>query len=264
MSLRESPPDFVGAVDKDIDGLRIAWSQDFGFADVHPDVREVTSKAAMVFEELGCSVEETDLAMGEPYDAFGPLHAADSYASMGQYLETHADLLTDYGRFFLEIGSRVTAAEYARGLGPHQRAEDKDDRPVRGVRPAALADGVLPGLPEREVSGANQGRVEVPRAVLERSLHAAHQRRRAPCRDGPGGLFGGRPADRAAHRRKVGRRGDGACGVCRLRARKALDRPPAGGVLKAGDALEGMRGTGGSRLRRPLRNPLSLDGRGLG
>ena len=117
ISLRESPPDFVGAVDKDIDGLRIAWSQDFGFADVHPDVREVTSKAAMVFEELGCSVEETDLAMDEPYDAFGPLHAADSYASIGRYLETHADLLTDYGRFFLEIGSRVTAAEYARGLG---------------------------------------------------------------------------------------------------------------------------------------------------
>ena len=117
MSLRESPPDFVGAVDKDIDGLRIAWSQDFGFADVHPDVREVTSRAAMAFEELGCSVEETDLAMEEPYDAFGPLHAADSYASMGQYLDTHADLLTDYGRFFLEVGSRVTAKEYARGLG---------------------------------------------------------------------------------------------------------------------------------------------------
>ena len=232
VSLRERPPDFVGAVDKDIDGLRIAWSQDFGFADVDPDVREVTSKAAMAFEELGCSVEETDLAMDEPYDAFGPLHAADSYASIGRYLETHADLLTDYGRFFLEIGSRVTAADYARGLGPHQRVEGEDDRPVRGVRPAALADGVLPGLPEREVSGAHQGRVEVPRAVLERGLNAAHQRHRASGRDGPGGLLDGRPAHRAAHRRKVGRRGDGAGGVCRLRARKALDRSQAACFLR--------------------------------
>ena len=87
----------------------------------------------MVFEELGCSVEETDLAMDEPYDAFGPLHAADSYASMGQYLDTQGDLLTDYGRFFLEIGSRVTAKRVRQEPWPHRRVEGENDRPVRGV-----------------------------------------------------------------------------------------------------------------------------------
>ena len=116
-SMREIPPDFVTAVDKDINGLRIAWSPDFGFADVHPDVLEMTSKAARVFEELGCHVEESDLELDPPYDAFGPVQAADSYASSGRYLETHADQLTEFARFMLEIGSKVTAAEYARALG---------------------------------------------------------------------------------------------------------------------------------------------------
>ena len=38
-SLRETPPDFVTSVDKDIKGLRIAWSPDYGFAAVDPEIR---------------------------------------------------------------------------------------------------------------------------------------------------------------------------------------------------------------------------------
>ena len=116
-STREAPPDFVAAVDGDVEGLRIAWSPNFGFADVTPDVLKVTSEAARLFEELGCRVEETDLELDPPYDAFGPVQAADSYASYGSYLRTHADRLTEFARSFLEVGARVTAAEYARTLG---------------------------------------------------------------------------------------------------------------------------------------------------
>lgn len=116
-SLREAPPDLVAAVDRDIEGPRVAWSPEFGFADVDPDVLAVTSGAARVFEDLGCHVEDSNLVMEPPYDAFGPVQAADSYATLGQYLETSWDQLTDFSRFFLEIGSRVTAAEYARTLG---------------------------------------------------------------------------------------------------------------------------------------------------
>lgn len=116
-SIRETTPDFLGAIDRDTEGLRIAWSPDFGFADVDPDVLSVTSSAVSVFEELGCHVDESDLVMDPPYDAFGPIQAADRYAAVGQYLETHADKLTDYTRFFLEFGSRVTTTEYVRALG---------------------------------------------------------------------------------------------------------------------------------------------------
>ena len=116
-SLRETPPDFVAAVDRDIKGLRTAWSPDFGFADVYSEVLDVTSKAAKVFEELGCHVEDSDLVLDPPYDIFMPLQAADSYATLGGYLETDRDRLTDFVIFFLEMGAKVTAAEYAGALG---------------------------------------------------------------------------------------------------------------------------------------------------
>ena len=43
-TIREEPPDFLDALDRSIEGLRIAWSPDFGFADVHPEVLELTSE----------------------------------------------------------------------------------------------------------------------------------------------------------------------------------------------------------------------------
>ena len=72
-SLRETPPNFVSAVDNEIDGLRIAWSPDFGFAEVDAEVLAVTTRAAYVFEELGCHVEGSDLVLEPPYDVFGPV-----------------------------------------------------------------------------------------------------------------------------------------------------------------------------------------------
>ena len=116
-SLREPVPDFVGAVDRQIKGLQIAWSPDFGFADVDPEVSDVTSKAAQVFEELGCRVEGSDLTLEYPYDVFGPIQSADSFTTYGRYLKTHRDELTDFAILFLEIGAEVTAADYARALG---------------------------------------------------------------------------------------------------------------------------------------------------
>ena len=116
-SLRETVPDFVGAVDRDIKGLRIAWSEDYGFAAVDPEVLDVTSKAAHVFAELGCHVEDSDLVLDSPYDAYGPIYEASAYASYGQYLESHGEQMTYYARDFIEAGSKVTGADYARALG---------------------------------------------------------------------------------------------------------------------------------------------------
>ncbi len=115
-SLRFEAPDFVAAANSDIAGLRIAWSPDFGFAEVDAQVLEVTWNAARVFEELSCRVEEVDLEIAPPYDTYGPILDSNSHASLGQYLETHGDQLTGFARFMLERGPS-TAAEYAGALG---------------------------------------------------------------------------------------------------------------------------------------------------
>ena len=115
-SLRDQPPDFVAATETDIAGLRIAWSPDFGFAEVDDEVVDVTWKAAQVFEELSCTVEEVALEIAPPYDTFGPILDAGSHASLGRFLETHGDRLTGFARFLIQRGPRTTA-EYAAALG---------------------------------------------------------------------------------------------------------------------------------------------------
>ena len=116
-SLRETPPDFVAAVDKDVKGLRIAWSPDYGFAAVDPEVLDVTSRAAQVFEELGCRIYDSDLVIDSPYDAYGPLYEASAYESYSQYLETHGEQMTHFARFFIERGAEVGSADRARAIG---------------------------------------------------------------------------------------------------------------------------------------------------
>ena len=117
ISLREPVPDFVAAVDRDIKGLRVAWSPDYGFGAVDPEVLDVTTRAAQVFEELGCNVEDSDLVLDSPYDAFGPIFEAIVYDSYGQYLESHGDQMTQFVRDFIDWGAKVTAVDYAEALG---------------------------------------------------------------------------------------------------------------------------------------------------
>ena len=116
-SIRQAPPDFMAATERKIDGLRIGWSADFGFAPVLPEVVDVTSKAAMVFEELGCAVEEVDMVLPEPYDSFGPIQSAGSYHNLGQYLEEYGGRMTEFARFYIEMGSQVTTGDYIRARG---------------------------------------------------------------------------------------------------------------------------------------------------
>ena len=120
-SLRAPVPDFVGALDRDISGLRIAWSADYGYAGVDPEVIEISAAAARVFEGLGCSVDESGLALESAFETWWPLFSANIAATQGHLLDDPADPLTWYGRMAIEDGARLSAADYARALGGRDR-----------------------------------------------------------------------------------------------------------------------------------------------
>jgi aspartyl-tRNA(Asn)/glutamyl-tRNA(Gln) amidotransferase subunit A len=50
----------------DLRGLRVAWSPDFGYAPVDPEVRRITAEAAASFSDLGCNVEEVTPGWPDP------------------------------------------------------------------------------------------------------------------------------------------------------------------------------------------------------
>jgi len=116
-SLRDTPADYIAALDRDISGLRIGWSPDFGYAAVDPVVVDVCGKAAGIFEGMGCAVSEDVFSIEAPQEAFRVLFAVNTYASSGYLLHEHGDELTDYFRANMEFAATQTAADYARAVG---------------------------------------------------------------------------------------------------------------------------------------------------
>lgn len=157
-SLREPTPDFVAALDRDMRGLRVAWSPDMGYAAVDPEVVETCRRAVEVFEELGCHVEEADdLALDEPFEAFWTIFSATAYAAYGQILQTQAHQLTWYALEALKRGRDVTGADYARALGyiDRLRAQFTElfDRYDLLVTPTMAVTAFPIGHPPREIAG---------------------------------------------------------------------------------------------------------------
>jgi aspartyl-tRNA(Asn)/glutamyl-tRNA(Gln) amidotransferase subunit A len=71
--------DWNESVQGDLRGLRVAYSSDWGYAAVDPEVRRVVGEAVAVFErDLGCVVEEAHPGWEDPIGAFWGLVALET------------------------------------------------------------------------------------------------------------------------------------------------------------------------------------------
>src|SRR5262245_30614365 len=69
-SLPAAGTDYLSALDQGIQGLRVAWSPDWGFAPVDLQVRQLAAAAATRFTELGCQVEEAHPGLTDPAETY--------------------------------------------------------------------------------------------------------------------------------------------------------------------------------------------------
>jgi aspartyl-tRNA(Asn)/glutamyl-tRNA(Gln) amidotransferase subunit A len=71
--------DWMQVLRRDVRGLRVAYSADWGYAAVDPRVREIVGRAARVFErDLACVVEEAHPGWSDPEAIFWGLVALDT------------------------------------------------------------------------------------------------------------------------------------------------------------------------------------------
>jgi len=124
-SMRAPVPDFMAALERDIAGLKIGWSLGFGYAAVDSEVAQSAEAGAQVFEELGCTVDESDLALESPFETWITFFALNAVAAYGHLLENHEDQLTWYIRWSLERGLNLSAVDYARALAERDRMIDQ-------------------------------------------------------------------------------------------------------------------------------------------
>ena len=105
--------DYVAACDGGIAGLRVAWSPDLGYAQVDPEVRELTARAAARFADLGCHVEEANPGLPDPWPIADTIWSA---AQAAYYAHNYADVrdLLDPGRLpIIERGFALSAPALA-------------------------------------------------------------------------------------------------------------------------------------------------------
>ena len=91
-SLPSADFDWLDVLNGDLKGVRVAYSEDWGYAAVEPEVRAICRDAVKVFEQdFGCIVEEVNPGWEDPLLAFWSLVAADSdLAGMRAWLPEHA------------------------------------------------------------------------------------------------------------------------------------------------------------------------------
>lgn len=107
-SIDNTPDDYVAAVAQPLPalrGLRVAWSVDFGYAAVDPEVRRLTTAAAERFGDFGCTVEAVNPGWDDPreaaviawYVSYAARHA-ERYAQQPTWFEPSLAEMIEAGR----------------------------------------------------------------------------------------------------------------------------------------------------------------------
>jgi len=92
-SLPAERVDYVKALKGTLKGLRVAYSETLGLAPaVDPEVRDATAKAARVFRELGCRVEEKNPSWPSPWEPWRTIFLGGIAARLAPYLDRKKEI----------------------------------------------------------------------------------------------------------------------------------------------------------------------------
>lgn len=97
-SLPKAEFDWTACLQGGIKGLKVAYSPDWGYAAVDPEVRRVIGDAVAVFAgDLGCEVEEAHPGFEDPYGAFWAIVAMETdLRGMREMLAKHGPHMTPH------------------------------------------------------------------------------------------------------------------------------------------------------------------------
>ncbi|MTD56037.1 amidase [Amycolatopsis pithecellobii] len=120
ISISESGSAFTQPLERDLTGLRVAWSPDLGGSfPVDPVVRSTLAAQVRVFEELGCVVEEASPALTGADEVFRTLRAWQFELTLGPVLDQSRELLKPSLADNIEQGRRLHGTDLARAETLH-------------------------------------------------------------------------------------------------------------------------------------------------
>ncbi len=113
ISISEPSDVFAGSLERDLRGVRVAWSPDAGGLPVDPAVRAATASVPDVLTDLGCDVVETWPDLSAAPQVFGARRAWLFATGFGHLLEDHRDQLKDTVAWNIQKGLKMSIADYA-------------------------------------------------------------------------------------------------------------------------------------------------------
>jgi amidase len=111
VALPEPGSAFSGALERDLDGVRIAWSRDLGGLPVDPRVTTVLDEQRGVFEALDCAVEDAEPDLTDADEIFKVWRAWYFELNYSELLKDHRDKLKDTVVWNIEEGRRLTGPQ---------------------------------------------------------------------------------------------------------------------------------------------------------
>jgi len=116
---------WLEAMEGGIKGLRIAYSEDWGYSAVDTEVREIVRKAVKVFEtDLGCTVEEANPGWEDPYGAFWSIVAMESdLKGLRELVKEHGHHMTPHLVDF--INTPWTAEDFTNAVMTRKAVNNK-------------------------------------------------------------------------------------------------------------------------------------------
>ena len=114
ISLPKTEKSYLEAVNNPRKPRKVAFSPDLGVTPVDREVADICRKAAEVFEDLGCIVEEAHPDFSDVQDIFQTWRAISFYVSKKELLDNQKDLLKPEVVWNIEKASEITVDDFAR------------------------------------------------------------------------------------------------------------------------------------------------------
>lgn len=116
-SVRLAVPDYPSLLKQDLSGLRVAYSPDYGYADVDPEVSMATESAVKTIEGFGIKIEQVSLDLSDAFYGYWALVSANWYAGLDEQFEERISELSPEALAVYQYGKQITGKDYALALG---------------------------------------------------------------------------------------------------------------------------------------------------
>ncbi|MGQ9614346.1 MAG: amidase [Chloroflexus sp.] len=119
LSISEPPSLFAQPLERDLRGVRIAWSPDLGGLPVDPRVAEVIAAQRDVFTQIGCIVEEATPDLSDADEVFQVMRALRYELTLGGLLDRERHRIKDTVVWNIEAGRALSGPQVGRAMRLH-------------------------------------------------------------------------------------------------------------------------------------------------